>query len=336
MFENYEFRQLKLNNPRQYALVKNFLSDNGLAIEQMDYYVGIFDQNDEILAGGGVYKNIIKCIAVASFARESNLANPLLTHLHNFVREKGYSNTFLFTKRIYEKVFASLAFYVVGHSPDAVLLESRFDGIKSYERELALTAQGGVSGCIVMNCNPMTNGHLYLIETAAAMVDALHIFVVGEQQPFMPAIDRYELVKKCTRDIGNVIVHLGNEYIISQATFPSYFIKDASLVARNQILLDLDVFAKHIAPALNIKKRFVGEEPSDMATKQYNDLMQQVLPQNGISVNVIPRKNYGDKPISASYVRYLFEQNKMELISPLVPYPVRDYLIEKANKCKDI
>lgn len=334
MFENYEFRQLRLNNERDYEIVKNFLLNNGLAIEKMDYYIGVYG-NGELLAGGGAYKNIIKCIAISSSHRESSLTNSLLTYLHNYVREKGFANTFLFTKNIYEKVFSSLAFYPVGHSPDAVLLESKFDGISSYKKELMKFRVSGKSGCIVVNCNPMTNGHLYLIETSAAKVDKLHIFVVSEEQPFMPAIDRFELVKKNTAHLKNVQVHFGSQYIISQATFPSYFIKDASEVARNQILLDLDIFARHIAPALNITTRFLGEEPTDPATRQYNELMQKVLPEHGIKVEIISRKTFGDTPISASYVRKLFEKGDFDSITPIVPPHTKEYLLEKYKKEKE-
>ena len=121
MFENYEFRRLRPDVPRHYQAIKDFLSQNGLEIEKLDYYIGVFS-GDEMVAGGGAYKNIIKCVAVTSFARESNLAGPLVTQLHKHVRENGYPNTFLFTKRIYEKIFSSLALYPMGVSPDAVLL----------------------------------------------------------------------------------------------------------------------------------------------------------------------------------------------------------------------
>ena len=30
------------------------------------------------------------------------------------------------------------------------------------------------------NCNPLTNGHLYLMEQASMRVDVLHIFVLSE------------------------------------------------------------------------------------------------------------------------------------------------------------
>lgn len=328
MFENYEFRQFRLDVPRHAQTVKDFLAANGLAYEKMDYYAGIFS-GDTMMAGGGVYKNIVKCVAVTPFARETNLAGPLITHLYKYVREKGYSNTFLFTKRIYEKVFSSLAFYPVGRSPDAVLLESRYNGIKSYTENLKAFASNGINGCIVMNCNPMTLGHLYLIETAASLVDRLHIFVLGEEQPFMPAEDRLELVKNGTAHLPNVTVHLGTQYIVSQATFPSYFIKDASLVARNQILLDLDIFSRHIAPALKITRRFVGEEPTDPATLQYNELMAEVLPKHGIALTIIPRKMFGGKAISASLVRALFAEGKFELIAPIVPPVTMEYLLKK-------
>lgn len=51
-------------------------------------------------------------------------------------------------------------------------------------------------GSIVMNCNPFTLGHRYLIEYASKYVDYLYIFVVEEDKSFFPFSDRIDLIKK--------------------------------------------------------------------------------------------------------------------------------------------
>ena len=49
--------------------------------------------------------------------------------------------------------------------------------------------------------------------------------------------------------------------MISNATFPSYFLKDKDTVIRSHARLDIQVFQK-IAGALNISQRFVAKSLS--------------------------------------------------------------------------
>lgn len=184
-------------------------------------------------------------------------------------------------------------------------------------------------GGIVMNCNPFTFGHRYLIETAAKQVDTLYIFVVEENKSFFKFEDRYQLVKLGTQDIDNVIVLPSGKFIISALTFPGYFYKDKNKDAIVDTSKDVDLFGKYIAKVLNIKVRFVGEEPIDMVTRQYNRTMQERLPLYNIEFVEIPRKEIDSQVISASRVRKCLETKDFGQIEKLVPKTTYEYLVKK-------
>lgn len=187
-------------------------------------------------------------------------------------------------------------------------------------------------GAVVMNCNPFTLGHRYLIEQALTQCDYLAIFVVQEDQSVFPFEDRIHLVDLCTSDLDNVVVIPSGNFIISSLTFSEYFNKSEMQERVIDSSLDVTIFAREIAPCLHITKRFAGEEPFDAVTNQYNETMKRILPEYGIEFVEIPRKKFGEDVISASYVRTLLEKKDFESIRPLVPAPVFDYLVEQGNK----
>ena len=190
-----------------------------------------------------------------------------------------------------------------------------------------------MNGSIVMNCNPFTLGHRYLIEYAAKQVDTLYIFVVEENRSYFPFNDRLELVRKGTEDISNVVVLPSGNFIISATTFPGYFYKDNLKDVKIDCSNDINVFAQYIAPALNIRIRFAGEEPLDPVTNQYNSGMKELLPKYGMEFCVIERKkdNDGVQVISASRVRKLFEAGDFAALKNLVPNSTLSYLVERRN-----
>lgn len=182
-------------------------------------------------------------------------------------------------------------------------------------------------GAIVMNCNPFTLGHRYLVEYAASKCDRLYIFAVEEDLSFFPFADRIELIKQGVSDLKNVTVLPSGNFIISRTTFPAYFEKEAStddtVVDASS---DIEIFAKHIAPQLNITVRFAGEEPLDNVTRQYNSQMKRILPQYGIKFDVIPRKEINGQVVSASRVRKLLKEKDFEGIKSMVPLTTYEYL----------
>lgn len=201
-------------------------------------------------------------------------------------------------------------------------LKSWLNGLRQYCCHTERT------GSIVMNCNPFTLGHRYLIEQACKQVDKLIIFVVEENKSFFPFQDRIEMVRIGTADLKNVIVIPSGKYIISAHTLPGYFEKDENPNVTFDATDDLDLFANVIAKELNISVRFVGEEPIDNYTRQYNQAMRKVLPSHGIEFVEIPRKEYGGSVISASRIRNLMKEKHYESIKSLVMPDIYIFLEE--------
>ncbi|MDO4975398.1 MAG: adenylyltransferase/cytidyltransferase family protein, partial [Alphaproteobacteria bacterium] len=185
-------------------------------------------------------------------------------------------------------------------------------------------------GAIVMNCNPFTLGHRYLIEKASSMVDKLYIFVVEEDKSIFPFKDRLELVKLGTEDLKNVTVLPSGKYMISLLTLPGYFSKDSKTVDTIDASKDLNLFAQYIAPALGINVRFAGTEPLDKFTCEYNKSMKKELPKFNIEFCEIDRKAIDGNIISASKVRQLLSEQKFEELEKYVPKTTYNYLMKNS------
>ena len=256
-FKNLDIAEMPLGSPYLSDKVSRFLGANGLRMEAMDTYYAVQDPDGNIIAGAGISGDVIKCVAVAQEARSEGLMVPLISRI-----VAGRGNLKVFTKPEYRAVFESLGFNVLGEAPKAILLENG-RGLQKYCERLRAFAGGGRTGVIVMNANPFTLGHKYLIEKALEQVDHLVVIPVMEDVSMFPYKERLEMISRGVASIkgGDVDVVEGSPYTISAATFPTYFLKDLSEAAEQQMLLDLDIFSHHIAPALGAKVRFVGSEP---------------------------------------------------------------------------
>ncbi|MBP3722612.1 MAG: adenylyltransferase/cytidyltransferase family protein [Selenomonadaceae bacterium] len=182
-------------------------------------------------------------------------------------------------------------------------------------------------GAIVMNANPFTYGHRFLVEKALTKCDYLVVFVVEEDKSEIPFKDRFALVKKNLADLPNVFVRKSGEFIISSKTFSEYFAKESLQEQKIDTTLDVTLFAKEIAPCLNISVRFAGEEPTDAITRQYNEDMKRILPQYGIDFKEIKRKQTETgEIISASTVRKLAKAKEFDKLKALAPPSTIEYL----------
>ncbi len=285
--------------------VENFLADNGLHYAPMDTYVTLSEDEDgdRILAGGGLEGNLIKCVAVSEAARSEGLTANLVSRLMELTRERGYETVRLFTKPSNRSIFGSLGFRLLATADKAILMEVGADGLKEYKKYLSERKTEGRNGVIVMNANPFTLGHRYLVENAAALVDRLYVIAVKEDRSLFPYEERLKMIEKGCADMPNVTVCKGSDYAISSATFPTYFLKKTDDATLTYMALDLDLFANHIAPALDAKIRFAGSEPEDELTRLYNAQMAEKLPAKGVEFIEIPRLTEDDTIISASKVR---------------------------------
>lgn len=303
--QNFEIRSIPLSIKSYKNKVEKFLNDNDLRLDGVDYYAGVFliGEDDILLGGGGLQGNVIKCIAITDDLRETGMGTKLISHLYLQAINNGEDTVRVFTKPENKEIFTSLGFKLLATSDKAILLENG-NGLKHYCDYLASLRREGENGAIVMNANPFTLGHRYLIETAAKEVNNLYIIVVKENRSLFSYNDRKQMITKGTEDLKNVIICEGSDYQISNTTFPTYFLKEITDATDTQISLDLDLFSKHIAPALNIKKRFIGTEPKDVLTNRYNYLIKSILPEKCIKVVEVDRlQNESNVIISATTVR---------------------------------
>lgn len=283
---------LSLNSVRR--RVEAFLAANGLRLAPLDRYVVVTrdEDGDEILAGGGLDGNVIKCVAVSESARSEGLMNILVSRLIAIAREEGRESVKAFSKPENEGIFKSLGFALIASSPNAILMENGRGGLPEYRKYLASLARPGRNGAIVMNANPFTKGHRYLVEQAASQVDNLYVIVVKEDRSRFPYVERKAMIEAGCAGLDNVVVCGGSDYAISAATFPTYFLKKLDDATDTQIALDLDLFVNHIAKPLGVTVRFAGSEPEDALTRRYNELMAEILP--GTSVAVVRQDHQPD------------------------------------------
>ncbi len=355
-----EIQTLNPTTPRQRQRIEAFLKRNGLRIDDMNYYAAVLDDDGEMIAGGGLKDDVIKCVAVDNAHKGEAIANTLVSHLISHANQEGYGCIKLFTKPKNRQLFESLSFRLLAEAPEAILMETGIGGIsntvealkkikeesekyKEYNKECKedskecrentsylttspphhLTTTMQPTGCIVMNCNPFTLGHRYLIEQAAKQVERLYVMVVREDCSLFAYTERKAMVEQGVADIENVSVIDGSDYAISRATFPTYFLKRLDDAADTQMLLDLDLFRRHIAPALGATVRFVGTEPTDQLTRRYNQLMHEALK----DVHEINRLEKDGNAVSASRVRKAMEEGDMNTIRQLVPPTTLPYII---------
>ena len=324
--------------PRQRRQIEMFLQTNGLRYDDVDYYAAIVDESsDEMIAGGGLKGSVIKCVAVADGHKGEAVANVIVSHLIAKANAEGCQCVKLYTKPDNRQLFESLSFRLIAESPNAILMETGVGGIEKYSEELRVKSEelkndeSVVSnarkpiGVIVMNANPFTLGHRFLVEQSSELVERLYVVVVREDCSMFSYNERKAMVSQGVRDIGNVVVVDGSDYAVSAATFPTYFLKQLSDATDTQIILDLDLYRRRIAPALGATIRFFGSEPTDPLTRRYNELMHQQLGEE--HVHEIQRKQQEGSAISASRVRKAMMKGCIWDAIQLVPPTTIPYII---------
>ena len=280
----------------------------------------------ELIAAGSRQQNVLKCIAVDPARQGEGLTGTLMTHLRQDAFDAGFRHLFLYTKPQNQTMFSSLFFYPIAKTADVLLMESSRNGIDRFIDSLEKPHREGTVGSIVMNCNPFTRGHRHLIETAATQCDWLYVFVLSEDRSFFPAADRMELVRQGTADLPNVTVNPTGQYLISSATFPTYFLKDKAPAGDIHCLLDITVFTRYFVPTFSITRRYVGTEPFCGVTSRYNEALRTHLPAAGVEFYELPRLEQDATAISASGVRSLLHKNQPDALRRLVPDTTFTYL----------
>lgn len=359
---DYYISQISHTDKTAIQGVTALLNAEGIRLDaNLDYTCGMYDDEMNIIATGSCFGNTLRCLAVSSEHQGEGLMNQIISHLIEVQFERGNTHLFLYTKCSSAKFFGDLGFYEIARiDGQIVFMENRRTGFKNYLKKLeessalqlqtltkdtsantaTLQSDNALPGtstadrkvaALVMNANPFTLGHQYLVEKAARENDLLHLFIVSEDASLVPFKVRKQLVMEGTAHLDNICYHDSGPYIISNATFPSYFQKDENAVIESHAMLDLTIFTE-IAQTLGINRRYVGEEPTSLVTGIYNNIMSEKLPENGIECIIVPRKTDGKKAISASTVRQAIKDNDVDTLKKLVPESTLRYFESKEAK----
>jgi len=310
---------------------RELILESGLAFEDgFDVMVGLFEE-DRLTAVAARQGNILKMFAISPAHRGGPALGALVTELIRDGTEAGCETFFVFTSPLSAAAFQALNFFPLVNHPQAVLLEyggGLFRYLDGYRQEI----RRGRNGAVVVNCNPFTLGHRYLIEQGAYSVDHLYVFVVKEDRSVFPFSVRRQLVEAGVRDISNVTVLDSSHYAVSAVTFPAYFLKDPGDAANVQMEIDLMLFGRHIAPFFHIDHRFVGTEPYCLTTRHYGETMRRVLPEYGIETVELERLSLGGEAVSAFRVRAALRREDYEELGRLVPSTTLEFLRSDAGR----
>lgn len=330
----YSTQKINLKSKVEVNRVKEFLKRFDLKYEDVDYTL-IIEENSDIIATCSKKNNIVKCFAVSEDYQGQGISNILITDITNKLFEEGIYHNFIFTKPSNNFLFEGLGYKVIVDTDKVSLLET---GNKNINGELdKLKKNYNIKknenyAALIMNCNPFTLGHKYIVEKAAKENDNVIIFVVEEDKSSFPFKVRFQLIKEGVKDLENVTVIPGGDYIISSATFPNYFLRKDDDILKEYTKIDGNIFGKYFCRILNITKRYVGSEPYCNVTNTYNETLKEVLPKYGVEVEVIERCKIDNSAISASRVRELIKEDKIEEVRELVPETTYEFLETGSGK----
>lgn len=330
-----QVERINLKRKEERLQVEQFLNTQGLKLDNDVDYTLVIREEEVIKATCSKAGSVLKCFAVSPELRGEGISSTLITALINRLFEEGRHHSFIFTKPKNIDIFTSLGYKVIHNVEEAALLESGVHDIGGYLHELSkkYDLDKNISrSALVMNCNPFTLGHQYLIETASENSEEVIVFIVEENKSLFPFEVRYDLVRRGTEHLKNVKVIPGGEYIISSATFPAYFLREESERLRAYTSLDAGIFARHFCKELNIKVRYVGEEPYCAITNAYNETLKEVLTQYGVELKIIDRKKSSEEIISASKVRNLIKSGNIEELKGFLPKVTMEFLNTDTGK----
>lgn len=320
---------LPLLTSRERAEARRLVESQGLAFEPCDDVVGIHVEG-RLVATGARADEVLKLFAIDEAYQGGETLGCLIGALKDLARAAGHDSLLVFTRPEQAASFAACNFRLIASCSEAALLEHG-GGLEAYLSEHAHLRRPGANGAVVVNGNPFTLGHLHLVQTAAARVETLYLFVVREDRSVFPFEARRGMARGATAHLGNVVLLHTSRYAVSAATFPSYFLRRADRAARVQMEVDASLFGAHLAPAFSVGRRFVGEEPYCEATAAYNAVLADVLPAHNVALEVVPRLGDGAGAISASRVRAALAGGDLDAVSRLVPDTTLEFLRSAAG-----
>ena len=304
--------------------VKAFLRRFNLAYDaDIDESI-VLREDAQMIGTASVSQNVIKCVAVDPSFQGENVLATLVSELLRRLHARQIHHVFVYTIDDHAPRFKALGFKLIVQTMTTALLEIG-GNIQAALQQLKTTYQLSEcpKGCVVVNANPMTYGHVHLIKKAAEKHQETLVFVVSEDKSIFPFEARFAIVSEACRDIPGVTVLPALDYLVSTATFPKYFLKSETRIHEEHALIDVLIFKAYYMKQFNISHRYMGEEPLSPMTSVYNETMKKYL---NSQCQIVPRLTHGPQPISASTVRKLLKHNGLEAIRAYVPDATYAYL----------
>jgi [citrate (pro-3S)-lyase] ligase len=327
---------LPLLTSRDRDEAKRLVESQGLSFEGgCDDVVGIYD-GDRLVATAARAGYVLKMFAIDEAWQGGETLGQLVTAIADLARRAGHESLFVYTRPSSAASFEACNFRLLVACGEVALLEYG-GGLEAYlhgyrhmrealsgrdavpaDAKAGLRATPGASA-VVINGNPFTLGHQHLVETAAAGVKRLYLFVVREDRSVFPFDVRYKLARDAVAHLQNVVLLDTSRYAVSAGTFPSYFLRQHDEAARLQMEVDARLFGRHIAPAFDIGRRVVGDEPYCETTAAYNRVLASVLTEYGVALDVVPRLGDATGFFSATRVRAALACGDWDTVARLVP-----------------
>ncbi|MCT4614928.1 MAG: [citrate (pro-3S)-lyase] ligase [Marinifilaceae bacterium] len=341
--ENTDYREacLDFKNPFDLKLVREFLDELGFEFkaEDVDYTMILYNLNGDMIGTGSYQGRVLKYVAVSPNFRETAAFAQIVTHLIDIVIQK-HKHIFVYTKPRNLTVFKGLGFNEIATAePLFSVLEFGYQNIKDYQdylRSKKKDVNVGNVAAIVVNCNPFTLGHKYLIEKACKENRVVYLFVVEEDRSSFTFSTRWRLIEEELGHIENLVMIKGGNYVVSGTIFPSYFLKEEKPddIAAKQAELDVITFVRYIVPILGINRRYVGTEMYSPVTLAYNTAMKNYLPKNGVELMEIERITNGEDSnyISASKIRQAIREDKLHTVIDFLPESTKSFLLSDESE----
>lgn len=330
----YNIEIVDINNSKLILKVREFLKTFNLSFDQYIDYTIIIYQNNDIIATASKSKNVLKSFAIDENYQGLGITNKLIKNIEDKMFEEGIYHFFIYTPSYNKDIFKSVGYDEIITSSNITLLENGNRNIDYYLNNLKKNyfVSNNEKASIVMNCNPFTLGHLFLITKASKENDEVLVFVVNEDQSLFPFEDRFRLICEGTKHLKNVIVLETGPYLVSNLTFPTYFLKEEDKIISIQTKMDCEIFGNYYKRIFNINKRYIGKEPYCKVTNMYNHMMIETLPKYNIEVIEIERLENNNGFISASKVREYIKNDQLDMIKEVVPNSTYEFLLTEKGK----
>ncbi len=310
--------------PEELNKIEQFLEKFFLKLDSnLTKTLYIENDKNEIIGTISCQDYIIKDLAVDQTYQNENISNLLINELLNYFRINNIYNYQVFTKPEYINVFISFGFKEIVKTDKVIMLEGGAYFIEDKINEIKNTLNNRFGyldvnsdlAAIVINGNPITNGHMYLIEEVSRLHKMVVLFVVEEDKSEFTFQERFSMAYLSTMRLGNVCVIPSSKYIVSSLTFPSYFLHSENEVTEQYSKIDALIFKNYFMKQLYIKKRYVGSEINPKMVC-YNKILEEILVKQ---LTIINRLTIDGEIVSASKVRYLLKNNFVDEALKYVP-----------------